>query len=331
MSWHFSRAMVEGFSEENSLDGAAFARWKSMPTAHDDSSSAKMKATCHVSPFGMMFVPSTAAPGEALLTWYLAGFPARTSVRLDSEKALMASTPGCGERWLASFQKPDPSLYLSKIRRICVLADLSECSKTLTAWGTTRRGVCLERKIVELRIRENACGLLPTPTTVGNELSPAMQKWPAHQRLMELLGRFKLPTLRASRWGPEDSHGNTSNWLCLRDALACPPTPRASDADRGGRGDLLQAWRGNKNSHLKSLPTPTANRYGSNRGGANGRTGTIRPSLGALTGGPWISFREWMMAWPLGWSGSAPLGTDRFQQWFDWHGRHSDHGRRDHK
>ena len=331
MSWHYSLALEGAFSEACSSDGAPSAPWRLTPSAPDDSCSDKMKGTCHRSPFGMMFVPSTDAHGEGLLTWFLAGFPARTSVRLDNEKALMANTPDCGERWLASFQKPDQSLYSSKILRICVLADLSECSKTLTAWGTTRRGVCLERKIVELHTRENACGLLPTPTTVGNECSPSMQKWPAHQRLMELLGRFKLPTSRASRWGPEDSHGNTSNWLCLRDALACLPTPRASDADRGGRGDLLQAWRGNKNSHFKSLPTPTAALYGSNRGVANGRTGKIRPSLEALTGGPWILFREWMMAWPLGWSGSAPLATDRFQQWFDWHGRRSDHGHRDHK
>ena len=271
MSWHYSLALEEAFSEACSSDGAPSAPWNSTPSASDDSCSDKMKGTCHRSPFGMMFVPSTDAHGEGLLTWFLVGFPARTSVRLDNEKALMANTPDCGERWLASFQKPDQSLYSSKILRICVLADLSECSKTLTAWGTTRRGVCLERKIVELHTRENACGLLPTPTTVGNECSPSMQKWPAHQRLMELLGRFKLPTLRASRWGPEDSRG------------------------------------------------------------ANGRTGKTRPSLEALTGGPWISFREWMMAWPLGWSGSAPLGTDRFRQWCDWHGRRLDHGHRDHK
>lgn len=276
MSWHYSLALEAAFSEAYSSAGVPSAPWRSMPTALDDSCSDRMKGTCHRSPFGMMFVPSTDAHGEALLTWFLAGFPARTSVRLDNARGLMASTLDCGERWLASFPKPGRSLYSSKIRRIFELADLSECSKTLTAWGTTRRGVCLERKIVELHTRANECGLLPTPTTVGNEMSPSMQKWPAHQRLMELLGRFK-------------------------------------------------------NSHLKSLPTPTATRYGSTRGGANGRKGEVRPSLEALTGGPWISFREWMMAWPLGWSGSEPLATDRFQQWFDWHGRRLDHGYRDHK
>ncbi len=49
----------------------------------------------------------------------------------------------------------------------------------------------------------------------------------------------------------------------------------------------------------KLLPTPTA--------------------LDTLTGGPWIAFREWMMGWPIGWSGLQPLATDRFREWCDWH------------
>lgn len=318
MSWHFSLALEEAFSEACSLDGELSAPWRSMPTALDDSCSDRMKGICHRSPFGMMFVPSTDAHGEDLLTWFLADFPARTSARLDSERGLMASTPGSGERWLGSFRKPNQFLYSSRIRRICVLAGLSECSKTLTAWGTTRRGVCLERKTVELRTREKGCGLLPTPTTT-------MLKWPAHRRLMEFLGRARPPTSPSQR--PANSRASTSTWLSLRDAFASLPTHRASDADRGGRGDLLQAWRGNNNSHFRNLPTPTASLYGTNRGGAAGRTGKIRPSLESLTGGPWISFREWMMGWPLGWTASEPLATDRYQQWCDWHGKYSDPGR----
>jgi hypothetical protein len=34
------------------------------------------------------------------------------------------------------------------------------------------------------------------------------------------------------------------------------PTPKATDADRGGRGDLIQAVRGNSNKHFKFWPTP---------------------------------------------------------------------------
>src|SRR3990167_5231645 len=36
------------------------------------------------------------------------------------------------------------------------------------------------------------------------------------------------------------------------------PTPRSTDGDRGGRGDLIQAVRGNPNSHYKLWQTPVA-------------------------------------------------------------------------
>lgn len=63
------------------------------------------------------------------------------------------------------------------------------------------------------------------------------------------------------------------------------PTPRATDGDRGGRGDLIQVLRGNKansahgDQRLPMLPTPTAQPYGTNQGGAAGRAGPVRPSL----------------------------------------------------
>ena len=66
MSWHFSQALEAAFSAASSSAGEPFAPWKSMPSAPDDSCSAKMKATCHRSPFGMMFVPSTDALARAL-------------------------------------------------------------------------------------------------------------------------------------------------------------------------------------------------------------------------------------------------------------------------
>lgn len=69
------------------------------------------------------------------------------------------------------------------------------------------------------------------------------------------------------------------------------------------------------------LPTPTATRYTSNVGGLQGRVGKVRWSVDVLTGQPWIAFREWMMGWPIGWATkSAPLGTDRFLEWWHWHG-----------
>jgi hypothetical protein len=276
MSWHFSRKLVElcenlpsspELEEESSAEsfwaGKPFAPWKSMPFAPDDSCSGKMRGICHRSPFGTMFVPSTDEYGGALLTWFREVFLARTSAPSARGKALTESIADCGERWPESSQRSNPSLCSSKIHHTYALADLSESSKTLTAWGTTQRGVCLELTPVALPISESACGLLPTPTTRGNEMSPYMLKWPAHRNMKDLL-------------------------------------------DRLARGDRL--------------PTPTARLYGTNRGGAAGRNGKVRPSLKKLTGGPWITFREWMMGWPIGWTESAPLATDRFHQWLDWPG-----------
>ena len=37
------------------------------------------------------------------------------------------------------------------------------------------------------------------------------------------------------------------------------PAIRASDGERGGRGDLIQAIRGNENTHFKLWPTPRSN------------------------------------------------------------------------
>lgn len=48
--------------------------------------------------------------------------------------------------------------------------------------------------------------------------------------------------------------------------------------------------------------------------------------LWRLTGGARLplSFWEWMMGWPIGWSGLEPLATDRFQQWSDSFGKVSE-------
>lgn len=61
----------------------------------------------------------------------------------------------------------------------------------------------------------------------------------------------------------------------------------------------MQKWP----AHRKMLPTLTAQSYGTNHGGAAGRTGPVRPSLNTLAGGPlspiWC---EWFMGFPEDWT-----------------------------
>ena len=136
------------------------------------------------------------------------------------------------------------------------------------------------------------------------------------------------------------------------------PTVRSSDGERGGRGDLIQAIRGNPNSHYKTYPTPTASmmtsadmeqaRFAGNKGGnrptyqeakesfatptkadaqggpgrAASRTGgdNLRTQIGGQLNPTWV---EWLMGWPLGWTDCAASATAKFRQWFASHGNTS--------
>lgn len=83
------------------------------------------------------------------------------------------------------------------------------------------------------------------------------------------------------------------------------PTPRATDADRGGRGDLLQVLRGYKTTHTAMvLPTCTASSYGNNQGGGMGRVGPKRWSLRSQIPGKTdlLTVSRWMMGFPRMWT-----------------------------
>ena len=64
-----------------------------------------------------------------------------------------------------------------------------------------------------------------------------------------------------------------------------------------------------------SMPTPCC--YG------NGGTGNTKKwaSLGVTRCKMNPSHQEWLMLWPIGWAALTPLAMDKFQQWFDSHGR----------
>lgn len=93
------------------------------------------------------------------------------------------------------------------------------------------------------------------------------------------------------------------------------PTPRSSDADRGGRGDLIQAVRGNPNSHYRMYPTPTVPNGGRSPKGGMSLTGMtpdgkkrqvdlahfVRQSDG-ISGQLNPTWVEWLMGFPLGWT-----------------------------
>lgn len=80
MSWLFSQALVEAYSEATCLDGEPFAPSNGENTQQAYCSPDKMTEFSRLSRFGMTFKPLTEDHGEALLMSYLAAFHAKTLV-----------------------------------------------------------------------------------------------------------------------------------------------------------------------------------------------------------------------------------------------------------
>ena len=165
MSWHFSAALEEAFSEACSSDGAPSAPWRLTPTALDDSCSDKMKVTCHRSPFGTMFVPSTDGPGVELLTLFLEDSRARTLVQRVEGQGLKGNEAGCGRSLLGSLARYDHDSCSWKTPQCSLLGGSDTFSGTWPRWGTMHDGVCWGQSTRAPLTRERDFGLWPTPTT----------------------------------------------------------------------------------------------------------------------------------------------------------------------
>jgi DNA (cytosine-5)-methyltransferase 1 len=82
MSWLFSQALVEEFSEAICLDGEQSVQSSGSNTPQAYCAPDKMTGFSRLSRFGMTFKPLTETRGEELLTLYRAGFPAKTYLPL---------------------------------------------------------------------------------------------------------------------------------------------------------------------------------------------------------------------------------------------------------
>lgn len=94
MSWLFSQALVEAYSEATCLDGELFAPSNGENTQQAYCSPDKMTEFSRLSRFGMTFKPLTEDHGKALLMSYLAAFHAKTSVRPGGGAGIEGSRSG---------------------------------------------------------------------------------------------------------------------------------------------------------------------------------------------------------------------------------------------
>ena len=165
MSWLFSQALVEEYSEASSLDGAQSAQSSGSHTQLAYCAPDKMTAFSRLSRFGMTYKPLTESHGQALLMSYQAAFHAPTFPLPEEAQGLMEKTPQCGITWRGWLAKFDPDLYLWKTAQCSFIEDSDESLAIFPASGMTRGGLLWERQMLEQSIKETESGLWPTPTT----------------------------------------------------------------------------------------------------------------------------------------------------------------------
>ena len=284
MSWLYSRALVEEYLEGTCSDGAPFAPSSGNPTPQAYLPPDKMTAFSRPSRFGMTFAPLTESRGVELLTWFRAGFRARTSAPQALGPALTENAPAFGGKWRELSVRYDRNTCSWRTHRSLWDEGLPESSVTLPRWGLMLDGVCSEQTTLEHPTAERGCGLWPTPTA-------SEHTGPGH----------------AAQGG-----------LNLRTAVAMWPTPKANDAEKRGNFDTTNPRNGLP-AAAKSWPTPVASMSkGSSPASLTRKSGADRSSdrldhaVMASDGGQlnptWV---EWLMGWPLGWTDLRPLETAR--------------------
>ena len=124
-------------------------------------------------------------------------------------------------------------------------------------------------------------------------------------------GSGLLPTLTVSgnynRKGASKTSGDG-----LATVIRRMPTLTANDCKPAGRVEVLEYLQKNRMTTVQRLMAAV----------------TEPEQLGGTLNPNWC---EWFMGWPIGWTASEPLETDRFQQWLLGHGRRYDDEARDHK
>jgi len=168
MSWLFSQALVEEYSEANSLDGepSVQSNGNLIPQAY--CAPDRMTKFSRLSRFGMTYAPLTESRGAELLTLYLEAFPARTLAPLDTGRESPAVDQDSGLKWQGLLGKYDHATRSWKTAQCSLLADLEQCLEIWPRWGLMRDGVSYQQQTLVRHTLERESGLLlPTPTTGG--------------------------------------------------------------------------------------------------------------------------------------------------------------------
>ena len=319
MSWLFSRALVEAFSEATCSDGARSALSSGSPTPQAFLPPDRMTAFSRPSRFGMTFSPLTDDLGAAVLMWCQEASRAKTSALPAREPASTEPAAECGVTWRGSLARFDHATSSWRTAQPSLLEDLGESSVIWPRSGMTVGGQCWELPMSEHRTIGIGSGCVPngetfwhTPNTNGldggSNSRKALQKrhWPTPQTRgftndgdLMALGRMCDSYEEMSRMAYRAAEKKKQQYWPT--PTVCGNYNRKGLSERSGDGlaTAVMKWT-----------TPTA--HNAKEGGFPAKYERNTPTLAAQAGGSlnptWV---EWLMGWPLGWTDLKPLETDK--------------------
>lgn len=183
MSWLFSQALVEDYSQGISWGGERFALSSEMSSQQAFWCNGKTTEFSLRSRYGMMFSRLTVRCGEELLMWYRAGFHVKpTQPQLRARTLQTISGRKCDGSWQMSL----PGTYLPRTSHE---KPLTQRQTTSRRWVTKPDALSFPRKTWVAITFGPDVGYLHTPTTRGNYCATSMQKWPACKAFFRVFGK----------------------------------------------------------------------------------------------------------------------------------------------
>ena len=301
MSFIYSQALEAAFSAASCSGIDAFVPSSGSPTLKLSLSHDKTMEPSRLSRFGMTCKPLTDDRGAELLTWWRAGFHARTSVLQEKAQESPESVQGCGPTWRESLARFDPDSCSWKTVQLSLLGDSELSSVIWPRSGMTADGQCWELPMLGHRIKGTGSGSWPTPcATDASNRQIHGQVHVTAGGLPKHIGKSgKLSQMRLSQdvkmWPTPTVCGNHNR-------------KGASATSGDGLATAVRTW-----------PTPIARDCRTVKGGARSPNSLGTEPLitqvaiaeertdGALN----PQFVEWLMGWPIGHTDLKPLETAR--------------------
>lgn len=306
MSYTYLLESGEVSSAECYLDIPVFVPSKSSLSAERFCCKDNATESYPASRFGTMCEHLTANRGAGKSIAFAEASPAKTSQWQAKARASTEREAGCGQSSRVLLAKFDHNTRSWKTPQCSLFGDSDECLETLPRWGMTQGGLLWELMTLERPTDASASGYWRTPDTgAGGEISAekaadfASGKTRASGSAIQirLCDQVRHPQL----WPTPTVCGNNNRKGLsktsgdgLATAVLAYPTPKCQDAGAA----LFDRRKGNLGEviHGKYL----------NGGSATPQTKSARLNPN------WV---EWLMGWPIGYTDSKPLATDKFRSW----------------